>query len=111
MKELTIEQKAIPNGSVCPKCKGPSKEIDTAMGRLIGCERCGNVTRITPDGKAAGKLVPMETLRMMDNVAAEINGYLSGAEKRRFMMSVGEDMLIPFEHLTPYRMSMIKIIK
>lgn len=51
MRELSLAQKAMLNGSVCPYCKAPSTMINTVEGKQVGCEKCGAWMRSDSTGK------------------------------------------------------------
>lgn len=72
MKELSLAQKAMLNGSVCPYCKIPSTMINTVEGKQVGCEKCGAWMRSDPFGKPMGRLAKPDLLRSMDMVMTEI---------------------------------------
>ena len=55
MKELSLAQKAMLNGSICPYCKTPSTIINTVEGKQVGCEKCGAWMRSDPFGEADGE--------------------------------------------------------
>ena len=58
MRELSLAQKAMLNGSICPYCKNPSTMINTVEGKQVGCEKCGAWMRsICRDGLYSGESV------------------------------------------------------
>lgn len=76
MRELSLAQKAMLNGSVCPYCKAPSTMINTVEGKQVGCEKCGAWMRSDSTGKPVGRLAKPDLLRSMDMVMTEINVFL-----------------------------------
>ena len=66
MKELSLAQKAMLNGSICPYYKTPSTIINTVEGKQVGCEKRGAWMRSDPFGKPMGRLAKPDLLRSMD---------------------------------------------
>lgn len=89
MKELSLAQKAMLNGSICPYCKNPSTMINTVEGKQVGCEKCGAWMRSDSMGKPVGRLAKPELLRAMDITAIEIDRFLkeSSYERKTFTKS------------------------
>lgn len=113
MKELSLAQKAMLNGSVCPYCKNPSTMINTVEGKQVGCEKCGAWMRSDSTGKPVGRLAKPDLLRSMDMVMTEINVFLikTGQDRHDLYKELSGELMIPEEHISPYKMSLPSLLK
>lgn len=112
MRELSLAQKAMLNGSVCPYCKVPSTMINTVEGKQVGCEKCGAWMRPDPFGKPMGRLARPDLLRSMDMVMTEINifAYRTKRDVQDIYKSLSGELDIPIEHISPYKMSLPSLL-
>lgn len=112
MKELSLAQKAMLNGSICSYCKNPSTMINTVEGKQVGCEKCGAWMRSDSMGKPVGRLAKPELLRAMDITAIEIDRFLkeSSYERKNFYKELSSELGIPEEHVSPYKMSLLSLL-
>lgn len=113
MRELSLAQKAMLNGSVCPYCKAPSTMINTVEGKQVGCEKCGAWMRSDSTGKPVGRLAKPDLLRSMDMVMTEINVFLikTGHDRHDLYKELSGELMIPEEHISPYKMSLPSLLK
>lgn len=113
MRELSLAQKAMLNGSVCPYCKAPSTMINTVEGKQVGCEKCGAWMRSDSTGKPVGRLAKPDLLRSMDMVMTEINVFLikTGQDRHDLYKELSGELMIPEEHISPYKMSLSSLLK
>lgn len=113
MRELSLAQKAMLNGSICPYCKTSSTMINTVEGKQFGCEKCGAWMRSDPFGKPMGRLAKPDLLRSMDMVMTEINifAYRTKRDVQDIYKSLSGELDIPIEHVSPYKMSLPSLLK
>ena len=112
MRELSLAQKAMLNGSVCPYCKAPSTMINTVEGKQVGCEKCGAWMRSDPFGKPMGRLAKPDLLRSMDMAMTEINifAYRTKRDVQDIYKSLSGELDIQIEHVSPYKMSLPSLL-
>lgn len=109
MRELSLQQKAMLNGSICPYCK----EISKTDGIYQVCPGCGAKSRIGDDGKPLGRLADPGLLRAMDMVETEIVALVNRTGMSRDIINndLSGIMEIPIRYISPYNMSMPSLIK
>lgn len=113
MRELSLAQKAMLNGFVCPYCKNPSTMINTVEGKQVGCEKCGAWMRSDSMGNPIGRLAKPGLLKAMDMVGIEIDAFLkrTGQDKLDFCKELSGELGIPQEYISPYKMSLPSLLK
>jgi len=113
MRELSLAQKAMLNGFVCPYCKVPSTMINTVEGKQVGCEKCGAWMRSDSMGNPIGRLAKPGLLKAMDMVRIEIDAFLkrTGQDKLDFCKELSGELGIPQEYISPYKMSLSSLLK
>lgn len=109
MRELSLLQKAMLNGSVCPYCK----EVSKTEGTYQICPGCGAKSKIGTDGKPLGRLADSCLLRAMDMVETEIVALMNrtGMSRNVINNDLSVAMDIPIKFISPYRMSMPSLIR
>lgn len=113
MRELSLAQKAMLNGLICPYCKNPSIMINTVEGKQVGCDKCGAWMRSDSMGNPIGRLAKPGLLKTMDMVGIEIDEFLrrTGQDKLDFRKELSGELGIPQEYISPYKMSLTSLLK